>query len=362
MDNKNRILFIYPIQFGYHTDTYKYCDHLRYKYEISYICFDQGLERIVLPEVNIIYLPYNTGKIIRLIHFFQYIIQFTRKRQFEILFTVQFKFCFIIGLFAKAKVKILDYRSGDLTSYYFIRKLKNWMLLFDALFFRNISVISEGLRDILHFNQSKTLILPLGGDVFSTRVHSYDRMNLLYVGHLHIRNIYQTIEGVALFIEKNGKAANKISYTILGFGYLNDEEIIRRYILKFKLSNIVQFLGRKKYTELNEYFDTCNIGVSYIPKTPYYEHQPATKTFEYINSGLFTIATNTTENRKVITDSNGVLCNDDPMSFSEALERVYNRMESISEKAVRSSLQKYLWSRIVDDILEPYLIKKLNES
>lgn len=362
MNAKERILFVYPIQFGYHTDTFKYCEHLQNKYDIRYICFDQGLDQISLPGINVTYLPYNTGKIYRLFHFFHFLFQHTREEKIEILFTVQFKFCFLIGLFAKASVKVLDYRSGDLSSNNFIRKFKNQILWFDSLFFGNISVISEGLRDILHLTSRNTLILPLGGDVFSKLVHSYNRLDLLYVGHLHIRNIYQTIEGVALFLKRNVGTINKINYTIVGFGYEKDEERIRDYILKFKLGNIVHFLGRKKYTELPEYFDVCNIGVSYIPKTPYYEHQPATKTFEYTNSGLFTIATNTCENRKVITDNNGVLCNDDPISFCEALEKVYNRMDSIKENDVRCSLQNYLWSRIIDDILEPYFVKKLSES
>lgn len=201
VDSKSTILFIYPNQFGYHTDTFKYCELLQYKYHITYFCFDQGFKRIILDNVDVIYIPHNSGKINRLINFYRKIIQITHEVKFDIVFTVQFKFCFFIGLFARAKLKILDFRTGDLSSSVILRKCNNWLLFIDSLFFREISVISEGLRGILHLNPNNTFILPLGGDAFSMRTHDYRSMNLLYVGHLHIRNIYQTIEGMAVFLK-----------------------------------------------------------------------------------------------------------------------------------------------------------------
>jgi glycosyltransferase involved in cell wall biosynthesis len=359
---KTRILFIYPNQFGYHTDTFKYCQYLNNEYDISYICFDQGFEKITLPGINVIYLQYNTGKFKRLSNYLYYIIHLSRIEQIDIIFTVQFKFCFLIGIFAKSKVKILDYRTGDLNSNSFIRFLSNRLLLFDSLFFKNISVISEGLAGILGLRLSKTLILPLGGDAFTNKKHSFNTMNLLYVGHLHIRNIFQTVEGLAFFLQKYPAAKNKVSYLIIGFGDPEDEQKLKEYISKYDLEKTVHFLGRLKYTELVTYFESCNIGVSYIPITPYYQHQPSTKTFEYINSGLFTIATNTFENHKVISKSNGVLCNDDSTSFSEALENVFSGLDSINDNDIRNSLNEYQWDKIVYCILKPYFEDRLNRT
>jgi len=358
---KPKLLFVYPNQFGYLTDTYKYCEHLKDSYDINYICFDQGLERLVLPKVNVIYIPYNIGKVRRLLHFYGFLIQLTRKEKFEILFTVRFKFCFLISLFARARIKILDYRSGDLSDNIFKRSLNNILMRFDALFFRHISVISEGLRDMLRLNKDQTLILPLGADVFSDQSHSFDRLDLLYVGTLSLRNIDQTIEGIALFLSKNKELSNLFSYTIIGFGNEQEEEKINTLIEQTGLNDTVRFAGRKKYTDLSAYFDDCNIGVCYVPITPYYEYQPVTKLFEYMLSGMPVIATNTYENRLIVNGNNGVLINDSPEDFCKGLTRIYNQRNSYNSSEIRKSVESYTWKNIVSTNLKPYLQKLLSD-
>jgi hypothetical protein len=37
---KKKLLIINKIQFGYHTDTFKYCQYLKDEFDITYICFD----------------------------------------------------------------------------------------------------------------------------------------------------------------------------------------------------------------------------------------------------------------------------------------------------------------------------------
>jgi glycosyltransferase involved in cell wall biosynthesis len=353
---KHQVLIIYPNQFGYHTDSYKYCEHLQDSFDISYLCFDQGFERLSLPDVNVFYIPYNTGKVRRLIHFFNFLTHLTRKVKFDILFTIQFKFCFIIGLFAKSKVKILDYRTGDLDNNERKRNLKNLFLRFDSIFFKNISAISEGLRDILKLNKVKTHILPLGADKISDHIRSFSRFDLLYVGTFNSRNIHQTIEGVALFLSEYKELSTLVSYTIIGFGSDNDVEKINNTIEELGLNNTVHFLGRKKYTDIAEYFDTCNIGVSYVPMTPYFEYQPVTKLFEYLLSGMPVIATNTHENRLIVNNTNGVLINDTPEDFCNGLKNIYNQRLTYNSSEIRKSVEAYTWQNIVDTNLRPYLL------
>jgi hypothetical protein len=352
-----RLLIVYPNQFGYHTDTFKYCEHLSNTFEITYICFDQGFEKIFIPKINLIYCDYKKGKIKRLITYFKKIISISNQVEFDVIFTVQFKYSFIIGLFAKSKLKVLDFRTGNLSKNKFVRYINNIFLRFDSLFFDRLSVISEGLRAILKLSKRRSIILPLGADVISSKLHTYDRMDLLYVGVIKIRNIHQTVEGLGIFLNSNHEFKSSISYTIIGFGPDSYIDKVLTAIDKWDLKDIVKFLGRKKYTDLEPYFDKCNIGVSYIPIVPYYEHQPATKTFEYILSGLFTIATNTFENRQVISENNGIVCNDTPEGFAEALTKLFHKRNMIDEKKVRSSLNEYLWEEIVNTKLLPLLLK-----
>ena len=350
-----KLLIVYPNQFGYHTDTFKYCEYLCYKYGITYICIDQGFERMTLPGINIIYIPFHSGKIKRLIMYFLTVFSVSKKVRFNVIFTVQFKFCFLIGLFCKSKLKILDYRTGDLSHNSYKRSVINFLMKFDSYFFNKVSVISEGLIEILHLRKDETLVLPLGADVLSSRERSYDRMDLLYVGVIHIRDIHKTIEGLAIFLKSDKSSGALVSYTIIGFGTRQDINLIQDTIRNLGLNSIVKFLGRKKYSDLYQYFDKCNIGVSFIPITPYYEHQPATKTFEYALSGLFNIATNTYVNRQVINESNGILCNDTPEDFANALIEFYEKRHLIDEKKIRDSLMDFHWQAIVKNKLEPFL-------
>jgi hypothetical protein len=251
---KPKMIIAYPNQFGYHTDSYKYCEHLLDIFDIIYICFDQGFERLDLTHVKVVYMPYDIGKFKRLINFYSFLISLTWKDKIDVIFTIRFKYCFIIGLFARAQVKILDYRSGDLRSVPISRWLYNILMRFDALFFQNISAISEGLRDILKLEKQQTLILPLGADIISDQKRSFNRLDLIYVGTLSLRNIDQTIDGISLFLSKHEELSTSLTYTIIGFGNEQEEEGIKSSISRTGLDDIIRFVGRKKYTDLPAYF------------------------------------------------------------------------------------------------------------
>lgn len=355
MSFKKSLIFVYANQFGYHTDSYKYCLYLKSDFDIIYYCFDQGLEKIGMEGIDIRYLPYNTGKIRRLLNFYYQVIKLSKLCKIDLLFVIHFKFCFILGLFATARVKILDFRTGDLNRNNTLRYFKNKTFRIESLFFKNKTIISEGLRDVLGVGRKNSFILPLGGDCLSEKKHKYERLDLLYVGSLTGRNIFQTIEGISIFFSRNPEYRKLSSYTLVGFGRKEDINLIELSIDKYNLKEIVSFRGRIIYTDLPQFFDRCNLGVTYIPIDARYEHQPATKIFEYSNSGLFNIATDTYENRKLIHDDNGIVCRDNPQRFAEALEKYCSIRGTIDEQKIRDSLKSYTWRSIVRNSLKPYL-------
>jgi len=352
---QRQLILVYPNQFGYHTDSYKYCQYLSGIFQISYICFDQGFEKIELKGVNVVYVPYHIGKLKRLVNYYRTVFRISRQQPNNILFTIQFKFSFLIGVFGHSDKKILDYRTGDLSANWLKRWFLNRLMWFDSLFYSKISVISEGLKNKLWLGKN-AVVLPLGADSMAFNRHLYTKLNLLYVGALDSRNIHETIEGVALFVKRNPQLKEEIRYTIIGFGRPQIENQIKDIIIKNNLEQQIAFIGRKRLTELPFYFEECNIGVSYIPITPFYQFQPATKTFEYIISGLFTIATNTFENRNIINHDNGILCNDNAKSFADSLDFVHAHLDKIDEDKIRNSLNNYTWNSIVKNILEPFLL------
>ena len=64
-----KILFIDNQQFGYLTDSYKYCEILKDRYEITYLCFDKGFEKQTVEGVRVKYVSYLGNKKVRGIRF-----------------------------------------------------------------------------------------------------------------------------------------------------------------------------------------------------------------------------------------------------------------------------------------------------
>jgi len=351
---KRNLLLVVPNQFGYSAGYYYYCYYLQEEFNITFFCFDYGLPKIDLYGVDVIYFPYNLGKTKRLLSFISSAIVETYENKYDIIFTKSFKMSEFIGLLGKGSKKILDIRSGSLNNNKLKRRIDNYLIKFRSLYFDNITILSESLRNLLRIPEKKSYILPLGSVVFYRGRKNFSEMKLLYVGTFDKREIYKTIEGFALFF-KNYKNMIKCSYTIIGYGKEHEIQMIQDNIKKYNLENIINFVGRKNYTELKPYFKNNNIGVSWVPKTKYFEVQPPTKTFEYILSGMPCIATNTFENKRLINKKNGVLCNDTPSDFFKALKDIYKNLKSYNSSIIRQTLAKHKWYNIVNNYLKKYL-------
>src|SRR5690554_7958487 len=180
---------------------------------------------------------------------------------------------------------------------------------------------------------------------------SFDNLRLLYVGTLNGRNIDQTIKGLATYIEKHQDV--DIIYDIIGDG--NELKMLKELVNDLHLTKYIKLHGRIPHFKLKPFFDNSNIGVSYNLMTEYYEFQPPTKTFEYIMSEMPCISTRTSENIKLVTPENGILCDDTPESFANALEEVMLNKGKVNSKLIRESLVDYSWENIVKNTLKPIL-------
>jgi hypothetical protein len=355
VQHKKRLVIINQEQFGYHTDTFQYCKYLRDDYEVIYIGFDVEREKIELDNVTNVYVPLDDRLIKRHFTFLKTCLLFVKQEKIDLILLKHFYFCSILKIFSPNKKYILDIRSSAIRNSRILRKVMNLLLLFDSLFFSQISIISESLMKKLRIPSWKCFVLPVGADILSMkRKDFHGTMRLLYVGTLSLRNIEQTIEGLYLFT-KDKPTDFCIQYDIIGNGSDKEKKMILDNIKEYGLDEIVHFHGPIKYSDIQPFFDTSNIGVSYIPVTGYFNFQPPTKTFEYILSGLVCIATATVENIKIITDQNGVLCNDDPHSFADALESVYRNRNFWNSKNIQSSRLEYTWESIINNGLRPHL-------
>jgi glycosyltransferase involved in cell wall biosynthesis len=352
---KGKLLFINANQFGYSAGHYHYCKYLAESFEIEYVCFDRGRKKMSLSGVSVHYLPFGDKKLDRQFRLLRAGMKHISAFRPDVLFVVYFSLSFLFST-AAVKKKILDIRTGSLQESAFRRNVENSLIRFQSLFFKHCIVLSESLRSLLNISAARTFILPLGSEIFSTKERHFHDLNLLYVGSLDGRRIEETIHGLAKFLKTHSDENIRARYRIVGKGR---GDVILEQVIKSKgLGSVVSLEGYKNYEELPVYFDEANVGVAFVPMKTYYQAQPATKIFEYALSGMFTIATDTLENRNFITAENGCICNDTAEGFASGLSGFWEKRQRLNEKRIRESLADYEWHKLVTGKLLPYLKNK----
>jgi glycosyltransferase involved in cell wall biosynthesis len=347
---KPKVFIISQEQFGYLTDYYRYVQNLKNDFEITYCCWDYDRPKENIDDAKVVYVNRNGNVVSRNIRFIIRVFQLCHSQTFDLLFINYFRGCSVLNIFAKETPKLLDIRTSCIRPFKINRNIQNLLIYVESLFYKRITIISRGLASLLHISQSKITDLPIGADLVSVSPKIYDQIHLLYVGTLYKRKIEDTIIGFKCFIENNKDVSS--TYTIIGKGLGNEENELRNLLFNLKLEKQVFVKGYIKHELLHPYFEKATVGVSYIPITPYYQFQPATKTFEYLFAGLPVIATNTFENAKIINSENGCLIEDNPESFAQGLKYVVNSFNKYDMKSIQESVIKYNWINICNSLKE----------
>jgi glycosyltransferase involved in cell wall biosynthesis len=302
--------------------------------------------------VQVIYIHTEFGKLSRFMSLLRESFR-TIRAGFDLCIVMYFPGCSILKVLNPPRRKfILDIQSGAIGISKTKRTLDNLLLRLEASFFRYKFVLSESLRRKLHM--SKAYVVPIGAETISDKERSFERIDLIYVGTFQNRNIDRTIRGFAQFHARH-KDAVAMSYTIIGNGYKNEEEVLKKVVRKEGLEGVVKITGYVAKNRLAPFFDEANVGVSFIPLTDYYDVQPPTKTFEYLLSGIPVIATQTSENRRLVDNTNGVLIEDSPAGFYQGLLELYARRHAFNAKKIRARAQIHTWDHITTQRLMPLL-------
>ena len=344
------LLFISSHQFGYLIDTYEYCKYLNRFYKITILCYDKGYSKQTIENVKVIYVNHSRLKIFRIILFLIKAV-FLSLINKGFIFVVYFPHVGILKKILFWKKMHLDIRSLSVSPDVTQRISFNNDLFRSVTLFDSVSAISKGVINKIPSAKYISL-LPLGADIFSKTKKKYEKLNILYVGTLYNRNIIKTVIAFDRF--KKNHPEITMHYDIVGDGGKEFDEI-KNYIETNSIDDSITMHGRIIHDELKPFFDKCNIGVSFVPITDYYDNQPPTKTFEYVLSGIYTIGTATTANREIINDLNGCLVEDTINDFLSALENIVLIRDRFDSDIIRASLCDFTWKNIIDNYLIPIL-------
>ena len=213
----------------------------------------------------------------------------------------------------------LDIRSGSIRSSATIRAIENKLMQLEALAFNRVTVVSRGVATVLGLRRFSELPLGASSDLLKIErsgVPDLGKLRFIYIGTLKQRNMHIFASAFADFVARRG-----LAWRLDLYGYGSDEDVARIDAVAHRFVS-VRFLGHLPRNELSKQLAHADIGVSFVPVTPYFDLQPPTKTFEYLMAGLPTLATRTAANIEVVRDGRGWLCEDTVDSIQDALARV----------------------------------------
>jgi glycosyltransferase involved in cell wall biosynthesis len=355
-DPRIPLLIVTQDQFGYLTDTLKYCRYLQKEFRITYLGWDYGLPPVDSEGISCVHLSRKAGKLQRYASFIFNALKIVRQHPRNgVVFVEYFPLCALFALLGgRRKNMVVDIRTGYVRSGGITRTLVNGLLTAETACFAHVTVISDSLRQFLGISGRKAHIVPLGADAVAIADKEFKSFRLFYVGSLDYRHIDETVRGLDMFLARHPEAPVE-GYDIVGFGSPEEEKKLRTAINGARHARNINFHGRIPNTQLGPFLENCNVGVAFIPGEKHYQVQPATKVFEYLLAGMVVIATQTYENARVIDDSNGVLSNDTAEGFAEGLEKLMEKGESYKSPLIRAGIGEYAWNRIVAENLLPYL-------
>jgi glycosyltransferase involved in cell wall biosynthesis len=352
---RKRLVIADAEQFGYLTDTYQYCNHLRHEFDVTYVGWDYGRDPIRLSGIRVVNVSRDGGKLVRVLRLMRTHLRVIKEAPTDIVLVEYNVLCTIIRLLSRARHWVLDIRTGHVKGGPATRYLLNLLLRFETAFFPHIIILSESLREMLRLDARKCRLVPLGAEVPELPDKDFTSMRLFYVGVFDGRHIERTVEGLDLFYRKF-KDKVDVRYDIVGYCFGKDTmQKLDGAIQAASCRDRIAYHGRVPYPRLRPFLESNNIGVAFVPRYSHYEVQPATKLFEYALSGMAVIATSTLENARVMSPEVGVLIDDTAEGFYDGLQRMLGMLSAYNSRAIKQTFAQHSWENIVRGNLAIYL-------
>lgn len=352
---KKKLLILTTQQFGYLTDTFKYCQYASEEFDITYVCWNHLRPKMDVPGVNLKYVS-RKGSLpvrnFRLLKAFNTEI----KKKYDAVFVNYSRGISLVKFLNPSKKIIFDIRTLSVSPSHLRRWSYNFFLKLESLFFTKVSIVSDDIAR--NIGIKNYFLLPLGADPIASPASKTDNLHLLYVGTLRNRDIIKCVKGFHAYCRKSFDKQAK--FTIVGDSTHDELVEIKKYVADSGLEDQVFLTGRIPHNELETYFGQANVGVSFIPMTKYYDCQPPTKTFEYLLSGIPVIATKTRANEEILKNSpHSVLINDDENEFANAVSYFKNNASNVNSAAIAANAQAFSWKSIIHKQFVP-MVRKIS--
>lgn len=362
-----KILIVSVSQFGYLIDYHRYYTYLKGKgYDVKYMCWDFGNERLEPGNPDIIYVPRHGGMLRRLPRLIQEVVKYDKKMRFDRILVNNFKMVSSLLLFIPNRKIYFDIRQVSVHTKKYKRKLFDGMMAFAARRFKNTSIITDLAAK--HIGITRYRLLPLGGAYFPVATANDPETEqyrsllagndfiFLYVGTLFKRRLLDTVVGFHEYLKKNPGTAAK--YILIGNSFGNELETIREYIKSNGIENHVHALGYIPQKRLALFFQEADCGITYSPLTAFNDVQPNTKTYEYLINGMPVIATATKDNIKLLEHSGiecGIVIKDNAQDFERAVGGIISRYDLYDKEAIAAKFSEYEWDNLFRQHLDKIL-------
>lgn len=351
---KKKLLIVAPYQFGELSDCYYWAKYAAMEgWEVTYLGYryhQREIKERSYPGVHVVGVMHSDNRLIHGLKFIGAIIKEILLHNHKNAIVCRFPKCEILPKIFPNRNIILDVRTLSVSPNKDSREKEDNELRRIMKIFKTTSVISEGVGYKLG---DGCPILPLGAEPLSMTAKEFNALRLFYIGTFNNRNLSQFIEGLAMYQKQSGDKT--VTFDVVGGGSPEEENRIKDTIVATGVTG-VKLHGYLTHEEAQPFFDKCNVGVCYVPVTDYYQHQPPTKLYEYLLSGMASIATNTQSNLDVMNPSNGVVVEDNAASVCNGLSTIRKNMERFSSQSIVKNSQDYHWEKIVRNNLLKLMI------
>src|SRR5690606_691111 len=109
------------------------------------------------------------------------------------------------------------------------------------------------------------------------------------------------VKGLQAFLARHPEAAVRL--VLIGDAFGSELEEIRRSVAENGMADVVFAPGFLPQQRLTIFFRHADVGVCYVPLTPFFMVQPSTKTYEYLINGIPVIATRLPDNVRLLDES-----------------------------------------------------------